>query len=163
MSRLVEVLADRPAESITPQDIERLLNSWSKTLKPATLNRYRALLSLTFRLAIQDGKIHNNPARMVRQRRENNSRVRPLSSSEESKLRAVVSESWHQHLPELDIAIHTGLRQGEQYSMEWRNVNFERQIATIPATKNGEVKHVSLNAVAIAALRTLQTRNGNQR
>jgi hypothetical protein len=46
---LKETFGGRAADSITPQDFDRWLSSRTK-LKPATLNRYRALVSLTYRL-----------------------------------------------------------------------------------------------------------------
>jgi hypothetical protein len=55
---------DRGIDAITPQEIERWLSSNSKM--PATFNRYRALFSLAFRLAIANGTTIANPARLVR-------------------------------------------------------------------------------------------------
>ncbi len=57
---------DRPVDRITAQDIEQFLavgfeqNAWA----PATANRYRALLSLAFRLGERNGKASGNPARL---------------------------------------------------------------------------------------------------
>lgn len=84
------------------------------------------MLSLTFRVAVQNGKIPSNPARLVRPRRENNALVRYLLPQEEEKLRAVANEYYPHHVPELDIALNTGMRQGEQYSMVWENVDLEK-------------------------------------
>ena len=63
MERLKGKFADRPAENITPQDIERFLSSGIEQDKwaPATANRYRALLSLTYRLGTRNGKVSANP------------------------------------------------------------------------------------------------------
>ena len=55
MAKIKEALGNRPAESITPQEFERWIDAhenWS----PATANRYRALLSLTYRLGVQNAK-----------------------------------------------------------------------------------------------------------
>src|SRR5262249_46307934 len=57
MERLLSKFRDRAADSITAQELERHLsqtaeaNEWA----PATVNRYRALISLVFRLAIESG------------------------------------------------------------------------------------------------------------
>ena len=59
-------------------------------------------------------------------------------------------------LPELDLALNTGLRLGELYGMEWENVNLARRVLTIPRPKNGEMRHVPLNGPALAALGELQ-------
>lgn len=50
MAKLTGWRGQRPAESVSPQEIERWLLGKAEELKPATLNRYRALLSLTYRL-----------------------------------------------------------------------------------------------------------------
>src|SRR5215472_1538641 len=67
MKRLVEQFGARTAESIMPQDIEKWfsLQPW----KPATCNRYKALLSLMYRLGINDHRVKVNPARSVQARR----------------------------------------------------------------------------------------------
>ena len=90
MPRLLAAFRERAADSITPQDLERHLvqtaeeGDWA----PATVNRYRALVSLIFRLGIENGKVKQNPARLVKPRQVNNTRTRWLSPEEEVRLRA---------------------------------------------------------------------------
>ncbi len=154
MEKLLNRFRDRAADSITPQELEQHLahtaeeSDWA----PATVNRYRALISLVFRLGIESGKVKENPARLVKHRQENNARVRWLSGEEEVRLRAAVAATRPEHLPELDLALNTGLRLGELYGMEWENVNLARRVLTIPRPKNGEMRHVPLNGPALAAL-----------
>jgi hypothetical protein len=74
--KLLQAFGDRPAEGLTPQDIERFLAG--REIKPATENRYRALLSLMYRKGIENGKVKSNPARLVKRRTENNTKVRYL-------------------------------------------------------------------------------------
>lgn len=90
MNHVLKEFGGRPADSIRPRDIERWLNRLTRQnggenvpLKPATLNRYRALLSLVFRIAVQNGKTSSNPARLVPPRRENNAVIRYLIPDEE--------------------------------------------------------------------------------
>jgi integrase len=64
------------------------------------------------------------------------------------------------HEAELDLAIHTGLRQGNQYELEWDMVDWGRRMLHIPRTKNEEPLHVCLNAPALAALEKVK-RRGN--
>jgi integrase len=61
-----------------------------------------------------------------------------------------------QILPELDIALHTGLRRSEQYRLTWNCVDFERKLLTVPQSKNGETRHVQLNSMALAAFLLLK-------
>jgi integrase len=173
MARLVQWFGDRPAESIGPEEIEQRFAEQDWT--PATFNRYRSLLSLTYRLAIRAGKVCENPARLVRHRPENNTRIRFLNQydplptkidylkyckNEESRLRAVIQSEYPSRMPEFDLALHTGLRRGEQYKARWDDVDWERRLLTIPRSKNGTMRHVPLNATALHALVELRSRNG---
>ena len=160
MGILKETFGNHVAESITPQEIDRWLSS--QEWKPATQNRYRALISLTYKLAMQNGKIDSNPARLVRQRKENNGRIRFLSPEEETKLREKILAKFPHHLPELDLALNTGMRLSEQYGLTWDCVDFEKKTITIPRSKHGEVRRVYLNDDAIAALRTAQKSSNGQ-
>lgn len=161
MPRLLAAFRERTADSITPQDLEHHLaktaeeSDWA----PATVNRYRALVSLVFRLGIENGKVKENPARLVKHRQVNNSRTRWLAPEEEGSLRVSIQRGCPEHMPELDLALNTGLRLGEMYGLQWENVNLSRRVLTIPRSKNGEIRHVPLNATAIAALSELHKRS----
>jgi len=150
------------AAEISPQDIETRLQSLvEKGRAPATLNRYRALLSLTYSLAIRNGKLRENPARLVLHRREDNVRLLFLSKDEERILRTKIRELWTEREPEFDLALYTGMRRGEQYRLRWEDVDFERRLLTIPRSKNGTMRHLPLNGSASHALVELRSRNSN--
>jgi site-specific recombinase XerD len=161
MKRVLEGFSGCTASSITPQQIEQWLadeadnNSWS----PATINRYKALFSLTFRIALENGKVKFNPARIVKRRREDNARIRWMLPEEERRLRKVIEMKWPEHMPEFEIALHTGMRLSEQYSLVWADVDFLNRVVTVHRTKNGEVRHIKLNRVALAAFRAFFARS----
>jgi integrase len=100
-------------------------------------------------------KVTMNPARSVTHRREDNNRVRFLTEEEEKKLRDVVTKKWSSHLPELDIAIHTGLRKGSQYALTWDMVDWKSRELHIPRTKNEEPLHLPLNDASMGALKVV--------
>ena len=59
-------------------------------------------------------------------------------------------------MPELDIALNTGLRRSEQYSrIDWGCIDLLRRDLYIPRTKNGQGRHVPLNAEAVTAFQEL--------
>jgi site-specific recombinase XerD len=157
MEILLGWFREYPAESVKFQDIERQFQKqeWA----PATVNRYRALLSLTYRLAIRNGKVKENPARLVPHRLEDNARIRFLSSDEEKALRKAVDVRWSERMPEFDLALNTGLRLSEQYSLLWENVSLPLRILTVRRSKNGTMRHVPLNQAAVKALETLRKRH----
>ena len=101
MPRLLAAFRERPADSITPQDLEHHLNQTAEEggWKPATVNRYRALISLVFRLGIENGKVKENPARLVKHRLANNTRTRWLAPEEEARLRVAIGSACPEHCP----------------------------------------------------------------
>jgi integrase len=140
----------------------------------ATYNRYKTTLSLIYRLAMENGKVASNPAKLLKHKREDNGRVRFLGqfaplrtkleylkgfSDEESRLRAVILKNYPEHLPEFEIALQTGMRPSEQYGLVWSRVDLTRKLLTIPKTKNGRTRHLPLNSVAMGAFKVLRQRS----
>jgi site-specific recombinase XerD len=154
MEVLLDWFREYPAESVTAQDIERRFQQ--QVWAPATANRYRALLSLTDRLAIRNGKVKDNPARLVPHRLEDNARIRFLSIEEEAAPRKVIEAKCPERMPEFDFALNTGLQLSEQYELLWENVCIPLRMLTIPRSKNGAMRHVPLNKAAVKALETLR-------
>ena len=103
MRQVLPALGEMPANAVTPQLIERCLNhlGQERNWKPATWNRTKALLSLMFRLAVDNQKVEFNPVRLVHKQRENNTRIRWLTEEEEMRLRAVIESDYPDQLPRL--------------------------------------------------------------
>ena len=155
--RLKHWFGSCPAEELTPREIEGRLAQVAEREEWAasTFNHYRSLISLSYRLGILNRKVTTNPARSVTHRREDNNRVRFLTEEEEKNLRKVVEAKWPRHIPELDLAINTGLRKGSQYGLTWGMVDWMSRELHIPRTKNEEPLHLPLNDAAIAALKVV--------
>ena len=169
------VLGQRPLRQITRGDVERHVakrlagglvlpfkRPRAKQAAPvkaapamvATVNRELAFLKHLFNVAIADGLADANPVRAVRMFKENNARVRFLSDDEESALREAMGAEW----PLAAIAIHTALRRGEQFRLDWANIDFATGIITVPRSKSGERRHVPMNDTVRALLRDLPSR-----
>ena len=80
---------------------------------------------------------------------KDNEIVRFLSEEEEEKIRSVIAGDFPEHMPEFEIALHTGARRGEQYQLTWPDVNVDERM-TLRRTKNRTTQHIPLNAVARA-------------
>lgn len=159
MPRLREWFAARAAADIRPEEIDARLADFGRAGRaPAAVNQYRALLSLTFSLAVRAGKVSENPLRRVPVRRTNNARVRFLTLAEEATLRQAIRRSCPAREPEIDLALHTGMRRGEQYSLRWQDVDLDRGIITIPRSKHGEKRWLPINSAARRALDALAMR-----
>ncbi len=159
----VEWFGSREAASLTPGEIDAKLiavaaqEEWADS----TINHYRSVLSLAYRLAKRDLKVTTNPVRDVPHRTENNDRVRCLTPDEETRLRKAIrsNPAWREREPELDFALHSGLRRSSMYEhLVWENVDLRARTATIPRTKNGEMVVIPLNNDALRAMRIFRSR-----
>ena len=129
-------------------------------------------MMLCYREARRAGKVSTNPARDIRHRKENNSRVRFLSRADEkgsaengeyARLVKVIRSDYPEHLAEFVFGLNTGLRLGSQYGATYAMIDWTRNVLDLPRTKNDEPVHVPLNSEALAAIRSLlswQERSG---
>ena len=153
MARLLGWFKDRPAESITPGEIEKRLGEqgWAD----GTVNRYRVLLSLTYRLGIRCGKVNTNPARLVPTRRESNVRKGFVDHEQYARLAQACRFLWLRTL--LALGYTYGWRKGELLSLRARQVDLlERTIRLEPGTtKNLEGRTVKLTGETYELVKAL--------
>lgn len=124
-----------------------------KGFAPATLNRYKAALSALFTYLCDAYDLKHNPAREVRQQKENNARVRFLSNAEITRLLSAAKESsWERLYLLILMAITTGVRRSNLIEMRWSDINLQTRTAYIERTKNGEAKTISLTKEVIEEL-----------
>lgn len=150
-------LGGRPIASIKTAELERIQVSLREAgkLAPSTINRHFAFLKHTFNIALRDGLIKENPVKGVHFFKEPKGRTVFLSEADEAKLKESFSpEYW----PYVELAIHTGLRQSEQFNLRWENIDMTSRVLTVPMSKSGLTRHVPLNDTALAVLRDLKAR-----
>jgi integrase len=174
IQRIKSAFGDRRAASIEPHEIAEWLDKELEGLAPATKNRYKAMLSAIFTFGVEGKhKLKANPARELKQRRVNNGVVRWLRPEEEKRLRAVLqkdvdacgpkNERLKKHMLhriyELDVALGTGMRKGEQYSLVWPDVHFDIGELIARDTKNGTDRVVIMIDDVITSLKALKALN----
>ena len=160
---LVEWFGARGADSLTGTELEERLDAEAgeREWAASTFNHYRSFLMLAYREAKREQKVRTNPAREIRHRRENNSRVRFLSrgkNGEYEGLLRVIRQRYSEHEAEFILALNTGLRLGSQYSATYEMIDWSRPsrpVLSLPRTKNDEPVHAPLNSSALAAIRSL--------
>jgi len=119
----------------------------------ASSNRLKAALSAVFSFAIQRGYGVHNPVRLVPAEPENNHRVRFLSDGERTALLAACRHSrWDKLYLLVVLALMTGSRKGELLGIHWEQVDWANRSITLPITKNGTPRVLSLPQPAIDEL-----------
>ncbi len=95
-----------------------------------------------------------NPTEKVRRPKVARGRERRLNGDEEQRLLDAASEKLR---PVIQFALETAMRREEIASLKWSDVDFERHVARLQHTKNGEPRTVPLSPAAYRLL--LDTRN----
>ena len=138
----------------------------AKTLSPATINRYTASIGGLFTWCIKRRlapKGWGNPCKLIESRPENNEVVRFLSETERnSLLSACKASTWNKLYLLVMVALTSGARRGELLRLTWGDIDFDRQIASVNQTKNGDKKNLPLVPVVIDELNKFKTNNLNE-
>lgn len=151
----------RPLPSITRRDVSRLVERVAKE-KPATGRYLHALLRKLFRWSVSRGDLPSSPMAEMQSPAPVSSRDRVLSDQE-------LLSVWHgtQQLgfpfgPIFRLLVATMQRREEVGGMRWMEVDLDRALWTIPASraKNGLAHNVPLNDLALAELRPLADLKG---
>ena len=159
---LLKLLGDRPAASLTHQHIQEALRKLrERGVQGPTANRYRSLLSSIFSFGVRNGIVAANPVARVPRYKENPSRVRYLTEDEELALRKVIRAECPERESEIDLALHTGARRGEQFTLTWEKVDLIHGILEL----NGKTgpRTIEINGVCRQVLAKLyEASNGSR-
>ncbi len=118
------------------------------------VNKYIDWLRACLNVAIKHDKLTVNPVAKLKSLPEPETKTRLLTPEEETTLLTAIGPTL---APWVRFAILTGLRQSEQLTMEWANVDLELGIITLPETKAGGVQYAPLNEEAKDILRNLDS------
>ncbi len=141
--------------ALTPAALEHARTQLAEGRTPQTVNRYMGFLRRVLNKAVRDGKLASNPVSRIKMFREPAGKTRFLSPEEERTLCGAIGV---QSAAMVRLAILTGMRQMEQFSLRWEHVDLERSLITLPATKAGGVQYVRLNQEGRAILQSLNER-----
>ncbi|WP_448248973.1 tyrosine-type recombinase/integrase [Thalassotalea agariperforans] len=117
----------------------------AKGYSPASLNRYKAAISSVYTYLRDQYDISQNPAREVKQQREDNARCRYLSQKERIELLKVSKKSyWNKLYLLVLLALTTGARRGDLIKLKWSDIDFKNNNALVETSKNGEPRVLPL-------------------
>jgi integrase len=168
IGRIKEEFGDRVAADIRPWEITDWLVGLE--VEPATRNRYLTQFSAIYKYGKERDKITVNPCRDVKRWKVPDGPIRWLDDDEETRLRKVLQDDvdacgpgherlrkrLQHHVYELDIALGTGMRRSEQYTITWDQVHFNRREIRLDLTKNGSSRIVHMNNDVMAAMKGMQ-------
>ena len=129
LRRVLPAIGHLKIHQLTPGRIERSLQGLARgdashaPLKGATINRFHSLLSSIFRYAVRQGFTDVNPLAggTIPRSKESPIHVRYLGREEQRRLIAVIHQDCPRKTLEVELAILTGMRRGEQFNSKWED------------------------------------------
>lgn len=124
---------------------------------PATANRYLGLISHVFTFAVKEKQwMDSNPCLKVTSPKEARGRTRFLSEDERNALlEACEASTCSVIYPAVLLALSTGMRRGEQFGLNWSDVNLNTGKIVLRDTKNGETRVTMATGRALDSLKEL--------
>ena len=156
---ILPTLGNYPMDEITSPIISKL-HIEAVTLKKlanGTVNKIIVFLRHAYSLAIEmkiEG-VTENPAKRVKQFEELN-REMYITKQETKKLMKAVTESKNPHLKYIiPFLILTGARRSEVLRAKWRDIDYERNIWTIPITKNKRIRKIPMSESLLELIKSI--------
>ncbi|CAM8355991.1 XerC Integrase [Candidatus Methylopumilus universalis] len=149
-------IAELNLTELTPNKIANYRDERLKEIKPNTVIRELAYISSMINHARREwGLGIINPVAQIRKPSQPQGRERVLNDVEMNRLLQELEKINPFLKPLCEFALETAMRRGELMSLLWVNVNFEKSVAFLPLTKNGDSRYVPLSTKAIKILKLL--------
>ena len=149
-------IAEVNMAQLSPKHMADYRDERLKVIKPNTVIRELAILSSVINHARREWALNiTNPVTMIKKPSSTQGRERVLNDMEMSRLLHELEKINPFLKPLCEFALETAMRRGELMSLLWVNVNFEKSVAFLPITKNGDSRYVPLSLKAIRILKSL--------
>lgn len=129
-----------------------------RQLSHASFNRYHALVSSICAYGVREELLEINPMAdgRVQRRTEGRIHVRYLERHEQSQLLAVIKRDCPAKADEVELAILTGMRRGEQFNAKW--ADWKKKESVLYVTGKTGPREVRINRAASRCLSRMKRR-----
>lgn len=150
---LAEVTSDRVEQFKHSRATTRTIRDTLRS--KATVNRDVSVLSAIFKLALRLGEVRDNPVSNVEWFKNLPKRDRVLTDAEEVQLFATIDPDIR---AKVEILLYTGMRRGELFGLQWRDVDFENGFIWLrpETTKTSKSRKIPMLSNVIAIFQSLK-------
>lgn len=153
----------KPVIEVTAVDLSRFRDRRLGEVSVATVRKEMTIIRSVLESARRDwGMLTINPIADVKKPPSPPARTRRFTDEESKQIQSalnyagVVTTQRHQVAIAMLLAFETGMRAGEMLGLTWSRVNLQGKFVTLPETKNGDQRDVSLSAKAIELINKLK-------
>lgn len=140
------------AKEITRRTVAEYILKRSETVSAGTVAKEFATLRHALQLAVEWELLVTNPAQGAKLPKLSEGRTRYLSPTE-FKAALEAAPDWMR--APMALAAFTGMRRGEILGLCWKDVDLDGQRVYLTETKNGTLRVLALNQLAVQVLKSL--------
>ncbi len=140
------------AKDITRLSVAEFISTRGESVAPGTIQKEVVVLKHALRLAVEWELLHQNAARGARLPKVAEGRTRYLSPAE---LKAALEAAPEWMRAPIALAAFSGMRRGEVLGLRWKDVDLPGRQLYLHETKNGSLRVVALNDLAVRVLQSL--------
>jgi integrase len=140
------------AKDINRKTVAEYISSRSETVAPGTIQKEISVLKHALKLAVEWELLNGNPAQGAKLPKLPEGRTRYLSPGE---LKAALEAAPDWMRAPMALAAFTGMRRGELLGLRWLDVDLAARRAYLRETKNGSLRVLALNSLAVGVLESL--------
>ena len=141
-------IGDKEPKDLLPLDVDRLRINLLKGKAPGTVRNVLELLRRTVNFGTKK-RLSPGAGFTIEMPKVNNLRTEDLSPEELIKLLRAIEEDIHpQAGAMMKMALFTGLRRGELFKLQWKDIDYQRGFINIRDPKGGPDERIPLNDAA---------------
>jgi len=145
---LKDSLGGRELKDLVPLDIDRIRRKLLKTKSPQTVKHVLGILKRINNFAVNKG-LAPGMGFAVEVPRVDNIKTEDLTSDQITALLEAINNSNHTLAGAMmKSALFTGMRRGEMFKLQWKDIDFDRGFILIRQPKGGVSAKIPLNASA---------------
>jgi integrase len=140
------------AKDITRKSVQDFISSRAESVAPGTIQKETTALKHALKLAVEWELLHENVAQGLKLPRVPEGRTRYLTPLE---LKAALAAAPQWMRAPMALAAFTAMRRGELLALRWLDVDLPNRRVYLRETKNGSLRVVVLNELALQVLASL--------
>lgn len=128
LDRMVTEYGERPISEIKPRELEVTLKRMTRdgyALK--TVKNQKLIMNMIFNHAVLEGDIEANPCTAIPIPKNSKKSHRTSASSEDERIVRETADVWLFPF----LALMTGMRRGEILALQWKDVDFEKDLISV--------------------------------
>lgn len=160
-NHLEPAFGDKEPKELVPLDVDRVRLKLLKTKSPGTVKNVLELLRRIINYGVNK-QLCAGSGFKIEMPKVNNAKTEDLSPKQLKKLLAAIEKDDHPQAGDMMLmALYTGIRRGELFRLEWRDVDKDRGFIKIRDPKGGVDQTIPLNDAAKGVLDAHPRRKGS--